>query len=207
MKMRWLAGAALTGMLVAPAISQEKQEAKQEGGHGEMTPEQRAWMEAGTPNENHTRLKYAIGKWSCTVTSWESGAEPVQSTGKSESESIFDGRYVATRFKGEFEGGQFEGHGLIGYDNLKKKYFSAWIDSMSTGVFSEYGEYDEATKTFTYTGKMDGPLGKTYYTKSTIKIESKDRHVMTMYRGESPDKLERVLKVIYERDTEAARAG
>jgi len=37
---------------------------------------------------------------------------------------------------------EFEGHGLMGYDPMKKKHVSVWADSMSGGVMTSYGDCD-----------------------------------------------------------------
>jgi len=51
----------------------------------------------------------------------------------------------------------FEGIGINGYDNLKKKFVSTWIDNMGTMIVMSTGTFDPATKTFTYMGEMDNP--------------------------------------------------
>ena len=36
-------------------------------------------------------------------------------------------------------GQPFSGVGIDGYDNLRKKYVTTWIDTMGTGIFSMEG--------------------------------------------------------------------
>ena len=50
----------------------------------------------------------------------------------------------------------FEGMGIVGYDNLLKKFVSVWIDNMGTGLMPGTGTYDAATKTYTYTTVVSG---------------------------------------------------
>jgi hypothetical protein len=45
----------------------------------------------------------------------------------------------------------FKGMGMDGYDNVKQKFVSSWGDNMGTGIILLEGDYDPATKTFTYT--------------------------------------------------------
>ena len=50
---------------------------------------------------------------------------------------------------GKMKDMQFKGMGVEGYDNVKKKFVSSWIDNMGTGIQFSEGTYDPATKTFT----------------------------------------------------------
>ena len=44
---------------------------------------------------------------------------------------------------------------MDGYDNVKKKFVSGWIDNMGTGIMTMEGTYDAATKSITYTGEAE----------------------------------------------------
>jgi hypothetical protein len=64
------------------------------------------------------------------------------------------GFWLITDFKGDFMGTPFTGHGTAGYDPIKGKYVSTWVDSMSPGLNVGESTYDAASKTMT--GTMDG---------------------------------------------------
>ncbi|MFQ5411374.1 MAG: DUF6370 family protein [Phycisphaerae bacterium] len=188
--------------------AKKKDDKAKKPGPPAMNEEMMAWMKAGTPNENHERLNGMIGHWKATCKMWQNpDGEPMVSSGTCENFWILQKHYAMTKFQGEFMGMPFEGAGIFGYDNLKKRYFSNWIDSMSTGVMIEYGTYDEATNTYTYTGEFDTPTGGKMKSRSHIKILSKDKHVLTMYHGEDADKLHKVMEIVYERDATAAKTA
>ncbi|MFQ5501179.1 MAG: DUF6370 family protein [Phycisphaerae bacterium] len=174
----------------------------------EMNEEMMAWMKAGALNENHKRLNGMIGHWKTTVKTWMHGpGEPMMSTGKCENTWILKNHYVLTQYEGSFMGGTFEGAGITGYDNIRKQYFSNWIDSMSTSMMIEYGTFDEATNTFTYTGEFKSPTGNTMNSRSVIKIVNDDKSIFTMYHGEDAKNLLKVMEITYERDTTAKKTA
>ena len=103
-----------------------------------MSKEQKAMMDAmqkmGEVRPEHKQLDYFVGDWSATTTMFmDPKAPPQKSDGKSHSESLYGGRYVEMHYEGKYEGQTFNGEGFLGFDNLKGKFFSTWIDSMSTG--------------------------------------------------------------------------
>jgi len=172
----------------------------------QMSPEEAAmmqkWEEFMTPNENHKRLEFKVGKWNGTIKMWMDPAspEPTVSTGTTEYKWIMDGRYLVDDTKSEFMGQPFVGHAISGYDNLKKKYIWLWIDNMGTGFMVGEGSYDTASKTFTYTYEHpDLMAGKYNKGRSTERMIDKDNWVSEMY-GPGPDgKEHKMMEITYTR--------
>lgn len=139
----------------------------------EMSEEQmQAWMAAVSPNENHEALNPLVGAWSHDLTFWQApGHEPMKMTATSEAKWVMDGRYVQADYTGDMMGMPFQGRDMIGYDNARKKYFSVWLDNMSTGPMDAWGTYDPDTKTLTLEGSSIDPMtGATIESKSTLKM-------------------------------------
>lgn len=111
-----------------------------------------------------------------------------------------DGRYVEDTTESEFMGQPFHGKGLVGYDNLKKKYVSTWIDNAGTGVMTGEGTYDASRKTWNYTSESpDVMTGKYIKTRAVEKIVDNDHWTMQMYQP-GPDGREFVgLEIHYTR--------
>ncbi|MCZ6817169.1 MAG: DUF6370 family protein, partial [Planctomycetota bacterium] len=78
---------------------------------------------------------------------------------------------------------------------------------MSTGMMTEYGQYDEKTKTYTYTGEFDNPMGEKMSSKSVIKVISKDKHILTMHHGKNADSLTKVMEITYERKSDGEKTS
>ena len=169
------------------------------------SPEEQAMMEAyekmGKVGEQHRQLAAMVGNWTYENTMWmDPAAPPEVSKGSLESKAIWDGRYIETLFKGDYNGQPFEGRSITGFDNLKGKYVSTWIDSMSTGIFISYGEHDAASNSTTYRGEMDDPMnpGKITPARQVYRWTDADHHVFEWH--ETHDGVERkTMEIKYTR--------
>lgn len=100
--------------------------------------------EAATPGENHAMLARMAGDWKITTKWWmEPGGEPEVSKGVSRSKMALGGRQLTSRVEMSMdmmgEQVEFEGMGLMGYDNLTGEFQSVWTDSMGTGHMVQTG--------------------------------------------------------------------
>src|SRR2546425_2128497 len=184
-----LALAVATGFVTSQALSQgkdtpkegAKEKKKKEKGSSEKgqpgdapapSEDQQKMMEAmmryGTPGTEHKLLERKVGKWNHAVKMWmDPSAAPGESAGTTEYTMIMQGRYLQDRTKSKGLGeGAFEGMGLTGYDNFKKKYVSIWIDNMATGIMYSEGTGDKQGKVFTFTSEQpDFKTGKMQKTR------------------------------------------
>jgi hypothetical protein len=131
-----------------------------QGGQAQMSPEEmevmRLWQEIGSPGDRHKLLDFMIGDWETTMHMWAGPeAPPQESRGSASAKWILGGRFVQTEFHGEMMGMPFDGLGLFGYDNYKKKFVSAWVDSMGTAMYATEGLADQTGKVITMFGTMD----------------------------------------------------
>ncbi len=116
-------------------------------------------------NENHKLLGELAGTWSYAVQMWMApDAPPSKSSGTAVTKPIMGGRYFVSDVTGhmkmpgpdgKMKDFMFKGMGLDGYDNAKKKFVGCWVDNMGTGILMSQGDYDPATKTFTYAGEYE----------------------------------------------------
>lgn len=174
---------AVTGTLAASiALAQEKSAAaKPDPNMEEMMKKAEA---AGKPGAEHKALEPLVGEWNAEVKTWMTpDAAPSVSKATAKSRWIMDGRFVQEEFQGEFMGKPFHGMSLMGYDNMKKKYSTVWVDDMSTTVLTSEGEAAEGGKVFTLEGKCDCPMTgeKDKVMKQVFRIVSDDKHVFEMH--------------------------
>ena len=176
--------------VVKEAAKQAAKETAKEGMAGadaQMAEAMAKWQETNAKGPEHERFKEMVGNWTTESKWWTApGTEPTVSKGTAEFKLILDGRYVEQKYhcEGIMPGqGPFEGIGIEGFDRMKKKYVSIWMDNMSTGIFMAEGTADDAGKVFTYTGKADDPMtgqkDKVY--KSICRIVDPDKVVYEMY--------------------------
>jgi hypothetical protein len=162
--------------------------------------EMKQMMELSKLNDNHKLLASTAGTWSYTVKMYmDPSGKPTESTGTAKRESIMDGRYVTGDYTGKFkmpgadgkvQEMNFHGMSMDGYDNVKKKFVSGWVDSMGTGIMTMDGTYDAATKTFTYTGEYEMMPGTKEKVRQLIKMPDATHMMMEYYedRGQGETK-------------------
>jgi len=150
-------------------------------------------MEMSKLNENHKLLADMNGNWNFSIKMWmnpDPNAKPQESKGTATRKSVMDGRYVVMDVTGKMQmpdqtgkmkDMQFKGMGVDGYDNVKKKFVSSWIDNMGTGIQFSDGTYDPATKTLTYTSEIEMMPGMKTPVREVIKMTDKDHMQMEWY--------------------------
>lgn len=168
------------------------------------------WMAANQLTPMHDKLKMFVGEWECKNTMYmEPGAPGQTSKAESDTSLVYGGRYIRQSYKGSFDmpgpdgkmmSQKFEGYSVVGYDAMKKKFVSIWIDSMSTGIYMETGDWDDANKQFVFNGDMPMPNGKTCKNKSTLKFSDKDHYVMEMNMEVAPGQWHKHMVIEYARD-------
>jgi hypothetical protein len=89
--------------------------------------------------------------------------------------------WMASDFEGDLGGIKFQGHGLDGYDQNKKKYVGVWVDSMSSAPMTMEGNYDPRTKLLVMTGESVDPAGQPQKFRTTTETKDKDHFTFKMY--------------------------
>ncbi len=195
----WLA----MGVTLVPA--QESASAKVSAGTQETASSQeeamKKWMAFITPGTDHELLKYKVGKWKMQIEMWTApGAPPTVSEGTSEGKLIMGGRYLLDETRSTLQGNAFEGMGITGYDNLKKRFVSVWIDNLGTGFTISSGTYDESSKTYNYTTMTpDVMVGDYKRTRTVERIEQDDQWVVEMYDTTADGQEFLMMKAVYTR--------
>jgi hypothetical protein len=148
---------------------------------------------APKPGPEHEQLKKFEGTWDATV-SFMGKESKATATYK------FDlgGFWLIEDFKGEFEGQKFAGRATAGYDPLRKKYVSTWVDSMSPSLIIMEGAFDKDGKTFTETGEGPGMDGKLTKLKNVYEFKDKNTILFTMYVINN-GKDQETMKITYKR--------
>jgi hypothetical protein len=156
-----------------------------EGGE-DMAKMMEQFMQLSQPGEHHGHLKPMAGTWNIAGKFRMSPDMPwTESNSMSESKWILGGRFLSQSVKGDPMPPMpenFEGFGLIGYDNMQQKYISTWCDNMGTMIMMSEGDCDKSGKIITMRGDhKDCMTGQDTYMRSVYKLESPDRYVLEMY--------------------------
>jgi hypothetical protein len=186
---------AMTVVLSVPAAAQQQKPP-------ERTPEQKAemdaYMKAGTPGEPHKKLAATAGSYTLRVKSWhEPGGPPMEETATATRSMALDGRVLVEELKGTMMGMPFTGHGMTGYDNVTGKYWSTWMDSMSTGLMVSEGTCD-AKNACTFTGSWNDPIKKgAVKHRMTSRWTTPTTEVFEMYAPGKDGKEMKMMEITY----------
>lgn len=149
------------------------------------TPEDmQACMQAGTPGKEHAMLAKLAGTWTSNEKMRMGPDMPeMPSTGTWTMTSILDGRYVQLDAAGEIPGmGPYKGLGLMGFDNVSKKYVATYIDQMSTGMMNGVGEMSADGKVLTINYSFNCPITKKASNfREVLKFESEGKMHVEMF--------------------------
>ena len=142
------------------------------------------------PGPEHDVLKAMEGTWDAVM---KMGAE--ETKGVMTYQMDLGGLWLLSTFEGEFTGMKFKGHGIDGYNPMKKKYVSVWVDSWTPTVLNLEGDWDKESKTLTMAGDPPGPNGETAKVTMITKWTNQDQMEFTMF-GPGPDGKQMEMMVI-----------
>jgi len=182
----------LAAAMTIPSFAQDtaKKETKPAGGPPDEAAMMAMMMELAKPGENHKLLADTVGSWTYTIKYWanpDPSAAPMESTGATDTKPAMGGRYFISNTGGKMQmpgpdgkmtDMEFKGMSIEGYDNVKKKYVSSWIDNMGTGIVISEGTFDAATKTITYLSEYEPFPGMKTKVRQTVKYSDNDHHTM-----------------------------
>lgn len=183
-------------LTVSVAMAKDKKPAK------EMDPQtmMELYQKLATPGEPHKLFASLAGSWTTTTKEWmEPGKPPTESTGTADLKMLLDGRFLYQEFVSQMMGQPFSGIGIDGYDNLRKKYVTTWIDTMGTGFFTMEGTASADGKTITLKGQH-AELGGGHMTHRAVwKIADSNTQTFDMYGTHQGGKEMKMLEIAYTR--------
>ncbi|NGZ11999.1 MAG: DUF1579 domain-containing protein [Nitrospira sp. LK70] len=197
MQLKQLAMTTLCIFLIAvPVFAKEKKH------ETAMDPQQimELWKQLAQPGEPHKLFAALAGSWTTQTKEWmEPGKPPTESTGTAEMKMVLDGRFLYQEYNAQMMGQPFSGIGIDGYDNLTKKYVTAWIDTMGTGIFFMEGTASPDGKTITLRGSHPEPGGGKMTHRAVWKIADANNPTFEMYGSHGKEKEMKFLEIIYTR--------
>jgi hypothetical protein len=159
-----------------------------------LTPNALVGQDLPVPGPEHEALRRLEGEWTATVKMGDAET-PGTLTLKMEC----GGLWLVSDFRSEFGGQKFQGRGMDGYDPVKKKYVSVWVDSMTTRPLLLEGDLDKAKKLMTMTGEGPGPDGKPVKYRNTTHTPDDNHQTFTMYVTGADGKETKMMTIEYVR--------
>ncbi|HRB20819.1 MAG TPA: DUF1579 domain-containing protein [Nitrosomonas sp.] len=158
------------------------------------------YQKLATPGEPHSLLANLAGSWDTKTKEWmESGKPPMESAGTVEIKSVLGGRFIQEDYTGNMMGQPFFGLSMTGYDNLQKRYVTAWMSTMGTGMFIMEGTASADGKTITLTGKHPEPGGGFMTHRAIWKIVDNNNQTFDMYGAHHGQKEMKNMEIVYMR--------
>lgn len=183
-------------LTVSPVLAKDKK------GEKPMDPQamMELWKKLATPGEPHKLFAGLTGSWTTTTKEWmEPGKPPTESTGTAEMKMLLDGRFLYQEYNGQMMGQPFSGIGIDAYDNMTKKYVTAWMDSMGTGIFIMEGTASPDGKMITLKGSHPEPGGGKMTHRAVWKIVDDNTQTFDMYGTHHGGKETKMLEITYQR--------
>ncbi len=158
------------------------------------------YQKLATPGEPHKQLASLAGSWTTKTKEWmEPGKPPSEADGSVEMKMLLDGRFLQQDFTGEMMGQPYTGVGITGYDNLRKKYVSIWLDTMGTGPFMMEGTASGDGKTITLKGQHAEPGGGHMTHRAVWKIVDSNTQTFDMWGAHGGGKEMKETEIVYTR--------
>lgn len=141
-----------------------------------------AWDAAAKVGPMHEWMKAFEGTWQTEIKSTWDGKTWTSDKGETTNKLVGGGRTLLTEYSGKMMGKFASGHGMMGYNNLDKRFEQVWTDSQSTAMSWMTGTADASGKVLTLTGEMtDAETGKKAKMRSVTTIVSKDEYKMEFF--------------------------
>ena len=162
-------------------------------------------MQYATPAEHHGHIKCLEGSWDFTMRFHMAPDAPwEENTGHSEHKWVLGGRFLQQTISSPPSKSipvEFEGLGMLGYDNFAGEYVQLWMDNFMTGVVMLKGDCSENGKQITVTGKLTKPMGEgqTIDVRWVYKIENDDEFVFEMWEPDAEGEMYLHGQIAYKR--------
>lgn len=157
--------------------------------------------EATTPGEMHKHLAAMAGNWTYSGKMWmDPSAPPMETSGNSTNVMILGGRFLKQEVSGAFQGSEFKGMGLVGFNNLTNELQSVWIDNMGTSILIMTGSCDPDGRVFTFHGEYkDQMKSEMQKVKSVSTMVGPDEMKDEMFAVMPDGKEIKTMELIYKR--------
>jgi hypothetical protein len=100
----------------------------------------------GPASPEHALLAADAGTWEADIEFRPAPGAPPQTSRGVSNNRMLGGRWLIADFRNETG---FEGHGIYGWDPVRRKYTGTWVDSLRSFLAVAEGTYDDASRTLT----------------------------------------------------------
>jgi hypothetical protein len=147
------------------------------------------------PGAPHKQLAKLAGAWATKTRAWmEPDQPPMEGTGACEQKMLLGGRYLQQEYTGEMMGVRLPASTLSDTTTMPR-YVSAWIDSMSSGIYYFEGAASADGKTITQENTYDDPVRGPTVWRSVTRIVDDNTLEYEMYLTSKGSKEEKMMEM------------
>jgi len=203
-------GLPLSAQDTAAAGKSDPKEAKAGASQPSESEMMAKMMALAKPGENHKLLDGSVGTWDYQVKCWMSpdpNAPPSEAAGQTVTRAVMGGRYFVSEHNGKMQmpgpdgkmmDMECSGMGVDGYDNVKERFVSSWIDNMGTGIMNMEGSYDPAARTLTYKAEYEPMPGMKTRMRMALKVTDKDHRTLQFFEDRGGKEV-KTMEIAYTR--------
>lgn len=139
------------------------------------------------PGPHHEHLTQLVGVFDAVGRMPAEAGKPAEEWKASETRAMgCRGLCLLWNVDGELAGKTFTGHGVLGYDTVRKQHFLTWMDNWSGTCTTMAGACAKEGKTLTLSGTVTDPAGKPVKQQLVIEVDDEEhqRYALSM---EGPD--------------------
>ncbi|MCI0340342.1 MAG: DUF1579 domain-containing protein [Planctomycetales bacterium] len=132
------------------------------------------------PGPHHEHLRRQVGTWDAEV--WVRpgpDGEAQESRGVEVNRMACGGKWLVTDYRSEGLDPPFEGHGLLGFDPVRKRYVGVWADGFKPSYVPIEGTCDGTGRVLTMLAEDRDHDGKLARYKHVTEFEDDDRRTYT----------------------------
>jgi hypothetical protein len=167
---------------------------------------QAEWAKKMAPAEQHKLLEKFVGDFAVKGKMWFMPDQPpLETAGEARLRTIMGGRFLQERYEADVAGVEYQGQGVTGFDTVKGKYTSTWIDTQSTFITTMEGDADAAGSSITLLG--DSPQADGVHRMKIVWTTSADGHVSTIFDVDAAGKETKTMELVYTKIANATRFG
>ncbi len=162
----------------------------------------KTWLARAEPGAPHALLARMAGSYAIESRFFAGPeAAPVVTAGTVEQTMVLGGRYLRQTFAGTMNGQAYEGFGVLGFDNVKARFFSFWVDGLSTAPLQhEGGCADPECKTLELRGEyLDPATKKKKATRVTLETNEDGQLVQRFFDADGRGRPFKSLELVYTR--------
>ncbi len=143
----------------------------------------------------HRVLEKDVGAWDARVVIRLPGQPESVTAGEMHARLVAGGRWLVSDFSNETG---FAGHGLVGWDPVRRRYVGFWADSASPCLHELEGEWDAGRRAMTMQARTTMPGGQALVMRQVTESIADDRQVFRSFMP-TPSGEHEIMTIEYSR--------